>query len=147
MRRLLKFARLERLQRRLVWRTILAVALVRMGLWLLPFKTLCTILGAIEKRNDSRGRHRPPETLERLVWALKIAGRTVPAATCLTQALAAKVVLRKNGYRPILRIGAIKSKRGKFLAHAWLEHEGSIVIGDLGDLSRYASFPPLDFDG
>jgi hypothetical protein len=147
MKRLLKFAKLEGSKRRLLIKTVVAVGLVRLGLWLLPFRTLCTVLARFETPRGEPGLRRSAETLDNIMWALRIAAGLVPAATCLTQALTAKVLLRRNGYRPILRIGAVKSSTGKFLAHAWLEHEGAIVIGDLRDLSRYANFPPLDFGG
>jgi hypothetical protein len=146
MRRLRKLLTLEGPKRRVLFQAFLAVGVVRLGLWLLPFKTLCAVLGAFEKRSDPPRRDQPAETFERLMWALRIAGKAVPAATCLPQALAAKLVLHRNGYRPILRLGVTKDEAGKFLAHAWLEHEGTIVIGELRDMSRYASFPPVDFD-
>ena len=145
MTRLIKFARLEGPKRRVLIKTVFLVGLVRLGLWLLPFTTLCAVLGAFERRQARRD-GAPRETVERLIWASKMASRIVPAANCLTQALAAKLILRRNGYQPTLRLGATKNETGKFCAHAWLEHEGKIVIGHLRDLSRYASFPPVNFD-
>jgi hypothetical protein len=147
MKRLLRFVNLERSERRLLLKTVFVVVLVRLGLWMLPFKILRVVLARFEKAGNRPGGAQPPETLDRLTWALKIAGRTVPAASCLTQALAGALILCRNGYRPTLRLGVTKNKSGKFLAHAWLEHEGAIVIGDLRDLSRYASFPPVDLHG
>lgn len=144
MQRLIKFIKLDAAKRRLLVKTIFVVALVRLGLWFLSFKTLRSIVARFEEAHG-RFSTQAPESLDRLTWALKIAGAFVPAATCLTQALAAKLVLCRNGYRPILRIGATKDESGNFLAHAWLEHDGRIVIGNLPDLYRYISFPePVD---
>ena len=67
--------------------------------------------------------------------------RYVPAATCLTQALATRVLLSRLGQPAHLRIGVAKSKKGQLQAHAWVESQGKIIIGDQPDLSRFAIMP------
>jgi hypothetical protein len=63
----------------------------------------------------------------RIVWAVELASRYVPA-TCLSRALSAQVLLARRGYPVLLHFGAVKED-GRFLAHAWLESEGQVVIG------------------
>jgi len=65
---------------------------------------------------------------------------------CLPQALAARLLLRRRGLHVRLRIGVKKGPGGRIQAHAWVEHDGMIVVGGTGpDLH---SFTPLrDLDG
>lgn len=140
MKQIRKFLRLTASDRWLLVKAFFAVALVRLGLWILPFKTLQILaikFETVKMRSRSGGRS---ETVDRVVRAIRIASRRLPAATCLTQAIATKILLRRRGHQPTLRIGVAKSESGEFLAHAWLEHEGTIVLGDLSDLARYSSF-------
>ncbi|RQG90974.1 lasso peptide biosynthesis B2 protein [Natrarchaeobius chitinivorans] len=32
---------------------------------------------------------------------------------------------------------------GEFEAHSWIEHDGTVILGDLEDLSRFEPLPPL----
>ena len=40
---------------------------------------------------------------------------------------------------PELRFGVRRIRDGAFQAHAWVECEGDIVVGDLAELGEYAS--------
>ena len=72
------------------------------------------------------------------------ARRVVPAATCLPQALAAEALLTRGGLPADLRIGVMKEASGKLLAHAWVESDGRVVVGDLpGGLDVYTRLPTL----
>ena len=42
-----------------------------------------------------------------------------------------------------VRIGVMRSGAREIAAHAWVESNGHIVIGDLPGLSGYAPLPPL----
>ncbi len=143
MRKLIKFLALPSSEQRLLIGAWVVVGLVRLGLCLLPYRTLCALLGRFEQAKGRHGAHKPSVPVDRIVWAVKAASRILPSATCLTQAMASKALLRRNGYLPTLRIGATKNGSGEFLAHAWLEYEGRVLIGGVSDLSRYRSFPSL----
>jgi hypothetical protein len=81
---------------------------------------------------------------ERIAWGIAAARRVVPAATCLPQALAAEVLLAHNGHPAELRLGVLKTGTGSIQAHAWVESEGRVVVGQLAEgLSRYTPLPPL----
>jgi hypothetical protein len=58
------------------------------------------------------------------------------AANCLVRAIACKHLLGRYGYASELKIGASRDKAGEFAAHAWLESEGRVVVGDF-ELERY----------
>jgi hypothetical protein len=43
-----------------------------------------------------------------------------------------------------LRIGVSKGVKGNLRAHAWVESQGSVVIGELADLSGFSVLPSLE---
>jgi hypothetical protein len=67
-------------------------------------------------------------TVNRLAWAVEVASRRMPGATCLCRALALQRLLAKNGHGSELRIG-VEKNNGRFGAHAWLVHDGQVLIG------------------
>jgi hypothetical protein len=68
--------------------------------------------------------------------------RCVPVVgTCLTQALATQILLGWRGHPTHLRIGVAYSETGQLQAHAWIESDGQIVVGELSDLPRYHPLP------
>jgi hypothetical protein len=83
-------------------------------------------------------------SVERIAWAVGAASRYVPTATCLSQALAAQVLLARHGHPASLRIGVARGAAGRLEAHAWIESRGRIVIGGTADLARYTPLPALD---
>jgi hypothetical protein len=80
----------------------------------------------------------PP--VERVCWAIGVASRLVPGSSCLCQALAARRVLASSGHLSVLRIGVAVASEA-FQAHAWLESQGSIVIGQPSDEKAYSPLP------
>jgi hypothetical protein len=133
------FLRLCRRQWRLAFVALLAVICTRLALWVLPYRWL------------HRWAHRPfaarrGEVMRRLriARAVAIASRLVPGASCLTQALAALRILRWRGEDAKLCVGMRRGSTGQLEAHAWLEHEGGVLIGELPDLQGYRSFRPTE---
>lgn len=114
-----------------------AVALVRAGLRVVP-------LPAWERMADrlsgARAAHSTASaTAQDVGWAVRTASHVVPGATCLTQALAAKLVLSRRGYESRLRIGVARRPAHELRAHAWLEVDGLVVVGG----SSVEEFTPL----
>jgi hypothetical protein len=54
------------------------------------------------------------------------------------RALASEYVLGRLGYPCELKIGVAKGAAGEFAAHAWLESEGRVVIGEF-EVDRYTA--------
>ena len=90
-------------------------------------------------------------SVDRLSRTLNVVLRLMPGATCLCRALALQHLLSQHGHSSELRIGARKSGN-QFGAHAWLEHEGRVLIGDfqpdqykalLAPASRNATTPSV----
>jgi hypothetical protein len=142
-RKVLSYCRLSRPERRLAMRSIFLVTLVRLGVWLIPFRTIqrvCAYFG----RTGRSGRRSAAGTRE-IVWAVRLASRYVPRATCLVQALAAQILLGRNGRDGQVHIGVALDEKQGFRAHAWVESGGEVLIGGSEELDGYA--PMLVLDG
>jgi hypothetical protein len=95
-------------------------------------------------------RQQTKATAQEIAWAIEVARRFVPRATCLVQALAGQTMLAASGRPSRLLIGVAPGRQpGQTLdAHAWLEWDGEILIGG-NDLQRYRTLlacdhPPFD---
>ena len=133
-----KFVRLPARQRAVLVRTIVALWAARLATWTLPF--------ALGRRILVGARRSGPATVtpDQIHWAMRHAQRLVPKATCLPQAVAAEALLTRGGLPADLRIGVKKEPSGKLLAHAWVESNGRIVVGDLpGGVDVYTRLPTL----
>ena len=139
-----KFLRLSTADRYLLLKTSLSVWCVRLGLWLLPLRIVRDGLARLTRETSlSRKRSVP---VDRVVWAVTVASRYVPGATCLTQALVTKLMLTRNGHDATVRFGVARSDKGQFQAHAWVESGGHIVIGDSQELIRFTRLPSIEGD-
>lgn len=143
MGRIHKFLSLPLEDRALLIKSVFLVSIIRLGLWCLPFRILRQIL-KISPEPKTENFLYDPSIVSRLVWAIITMSRYVPRATCLTQALAAQVLLLQQGYPADLRIGVVKGKQGQLEAHAWLECNGHIVIGGSDSPLRFTAFPNLE---
>lgn len=132
-----KFARLAPRDRAVLTRTVVTLALSRVVTWVLPFPVGRRLL--VGKRRPDR----QTVTGDQIRWAMHHAQRVVPRATCLPQAVAAEALLTRGGLPAHLQIGVKKTSDGKITAHAWVESDGRIVVGDLRDLDAYTRLPTL----
>jgi hypothetical protein len=134
-----RFLNLPAGDRALLVRSVLWLGAARIALWLLPFRVVRRLLA-----RAARPASRPGAPTDRITWAMGIAQRFVPRATCLPQALAAEALLTRGGHPAELRIGVIKTDEGRLEAHAWVESGGRIIVGELHQgLSHYTPLPPL----
>jgi hypothetical protein len=133
-----KFLRLTTVERLLLVKAALLLALVRVGLWLLPYRTVrrAVILLATFIRLPLAERH----SIEQLTWAVHVARQLVPEATCLTQALALEVLLQRAGFPVCLRVGFAKGADNQVQGHAWVESGEKVVLGGV-EIERYAVLP------
>jgi hypothetical protein len=72
---------------------------------------------------------RPGSSAQQVGWAVEAAGRRIPAARCLPQALAAQVMLGRLGYEPKVRYGVLRDRTGRLRAHAWVVCDNQVVVG------------------
>lgn len=144
MRRLRAFLALSAAEQNLLLRAAALVAAVRAGLTLLRFPATRALAAAAARPRTPAV---PPPSPEAIAGAVAAAGAVVPAATCLTQALAAKVLLGQSGYPGSVVIGVARGPHGQIEAHAWVELDGRVLLGGPREaLARYTALPPLADD-
>lgn len=137
------FLHLDRKERLLVLEALAIVVAFRLGLWLLPFQKLRALVSKMGQRPI--GSHNSSSlSIDRITWAVRAVSQYVPRATCLTQALAGQVLLARRGYPTRLRIGVTRKPPEGLEAHAWVECDGRIVLGDHEFLALYTPFPSLE---
>jgi hypothetical protein len=79
---------------------------------------------------------------QRILWAVEAINRRLfPERPCLTQALAARYLLARRGVDSTLRIGVARDSGAPLRAHAWLERNGTVLIGGAKSPDQYR---PLD---
>lgn len=133
MTRLAAFFALPRGDRLLLIKAAATLVLVRGALPLVPLERLRAWSGHLQARA------RPAD---RIIWAVRTAARRVPGATCLSSALALQRLLSSAGQSSQVHIGVTRDATG-FLAHAWLVHDGAIVIGE-EEQERYTTLTAWD---
>jgi hypothetical protein len=139
MRRLLKFIRLPMHDRALLLMALLLVCAMRGGLWLAPFDRVRRWVDRLAKPRRRVQVIAP----QKLAQAVELAAQYVPSASCLTQALAAQVLLRRAGYQSLLRLGVGSGDNGMLKAHAWVECGGAILVGDIPALANFTRLPAI----
>jgi ABC-type molybdenum transport system ATPase subunit/photorepair protein PhrA len=70
-------------------------------------------------------------------------GSVVVCGRAPGRGLAGEVLLIRAGYSAQVRIGVAKDPAGKLEAHAWVESDGRVVIGD-HDLHRFTTLGSSD---
>jgi transglutaminase superfamily protein len=144
MRRLGKLVALSAADRRLLVTAALLQAGIRLGLAVLPYRRLRELVDRAARVGPRRDL--TPTSAERIAWAVTQASRALPGTACLTQALAARVLLERRGHPAHLRVGVMRGDDARLVAHAWVESEGRVVLGG-ADLARYTQLSLLDGEG
>ena len=143
MKQILKFFRLSPTHRYLLVKSTFLLAVIRLGLFLLPLKRLLGLVGSV-KHELTEVSSADNISSNQIAWSVELASRYVPFATCLTRALVVQMLFTRDGYPAHLCIGVAKSKEDRLEAHAWVESEGRIVTGGLKDISRFNLLPPIE---
>lgn len=129
-----QFRDLSAVERKLLLGTFALVAAIRLLLWTVPFRFARHLIST--RAAVSPALMQIP--VKRLSWSVQASAKRIPAASCLTQALALHRLLARAGHTADLWIGVAKDGSSGLASHAWLEHEGEILIGDNGELDRYS---------
>jgi hypothetical protein len=105
------------------------MALVRFGLLVFAVQRVVRLTDAVS-RTFSRPLDAPRIPLQRAARRLRQAAKYCPVQlTCLAEALASKALLARYGHSGELCVGVLKTD-GKFEAHAWLECENHVLVGN-----------------
>lgn len=135
-----KFFRLSGRERLVILQAWLLLLLADLALRLLPFVTV------LRHFNPACPPHVTNLSLpvSQIAWLVETAGRYCPTGTsCLKEALVLSRLLARRGIPATLRIG-VGRHADVFAAHAWLEHDGRVILGnrDLGSYTPLLSRHP-----
>lgn len=137
-----RFLRLPGRDRLLIAEAAGLIVAARLGMRLVTIERLRAFL-ARTRHEHGGATGGATEANRRVAWAVgSVASRLPGRTSCLIEALAAEAMLRRRGYECQLRLGVPPAgcANAPFAAHAWIEHDGHVVIGDVQDLHDYAVF-------
>ena len=121
------FIKLPSREKKIAIESLLWIIWIRIMLWIFPFTTVQSkVQEKVLKHNSAQ---KQVITMSRLRIMIVAASRYVPRATCLVQALAGYILFSKYGYNTSIKIGVL-TENGEFEAHAWLEHDEKVVLGE-----------------
>ena len=136
MRVVRKFLRLPLPEKVLYAEALPVVIFMGLIVRLVPFRFLRKWL---VKRLSVETEPRPTDLseIQKIVRSVDFFSRFHPFASCLTRSLSALLLIKFNGEHAILKIGVAKDEQETFKAHAWLESNGRIVMGQIPSATRY----------
>lgn len=142
MNRFRKFFRLTWSDQTLLIKCMTLLLSAKVGLWLLPFNVLRQYAARLQGKTTSS--ETSEDFISKVKWAIAVCGSVSrKLENCLVQALATQVLLRRHGHPANLRIG-VSQEDGAFRAHAWVEVNGSIIVGGSRGLASFVPLPPLE---
>jgi hypothetical protein len=116
-------------------RAALTLVFIKLGLAMLPFATFRKVFHYLTK--SSHKKELSQAEIARTVWAVDTAANLLPFnLLCLPRALATKYLLRKLP-AVTLEIGIEVNPAKQFEAHAWVEKNGTIIIGNWPETVSY----------
>ena len=134
------YKRLRPAERRLFFQALVVVAVIRVGLRLLPYRVL---RNWVEHFRKSPGLNCQMDRrhIREVTWAVEAASRRIPGTTCLPRGMATHFLLGRLGQQSELRLGVARKPGGELEAHAWVEVQGRVVSG--GAVEGFERFVPL----
>jgi Transglutaminase-like superfamily len=114
----------------LLFETLVALALARVAVLLLPFRWVARVLGRQEVERDALDHAVHVADARQIAIMVHKAIKNVPwTSKCLDQALAAKVMLARRGISTTVYFGVKSDEQGQLAAHAWLRSGEIYVTG------------------
>jgi hypothetical protein len=133
-----KFAAVDRQTKFLIVSAMSLLWFVRIGLRVVSLRTVQSVTRRLGRAKPvARPRYGAGQISE-LVARCAV---YVPGANCLPQALTADILLRREGYDPILKIGVARGAQGEFQAHAWVEVQGESYSSGNESTGRFTALP------
>lgn len=127
----------------LLLESFVLAAIIRISLWIVPFKIFKKGFDKIVREEDSKLAQTDWKRVNEIVSAVTHASRLIPEATCLTQALATILLIKLSGHHSELKIGVVKDEKAEFKAHAWVEINKRIIIGRLPSHEKFTVLDSL----
>lgn len=137
-RKLTTFWYTKHAERLLFYEAVFTSAYVRFTLSFLEFKKVMNWLGR-KNSHETVGFRDADFSMVRSVKTavFRCNSYTFWKTECYTQALTAKILLRRRNISSVLTIGFMKDEAGNYKGHAWLTCGDIIVTGNLPNLSKF----------
>ena len=131
MRTLIKLGRLTWLERGRLLEACIWLGMMQTSVQLLTFRLTTRFLGLTIGEDP---RQFASDQIDQIGWAIRVAAAHTPwRSTCLVQALAGMMMLKRRGLPGTLCLGVAKStcktSSVSIDAHAWLRSGGKILVG------------------
>ena len=137
-----RLLRLPRRDQLLLAEALLFLGLARLGTHFVPFRRFARLLGC--PRAESPADLTPAQLMQarRIRWAVVIISRhTFWHSSCLVQAIAAQLMLKRRRIPSTLYLGVAKDEQD-LIAHAWVRSGHAILTGapDHGQFTVVSTF-------
>lgn len=119
------YKKLSKERKILILKSLTLMTFIRISLYLFSFSKLEKFL---KKFSKPKNKKKYLICVEDIVWAVNVSSHHVPNASCLTKALTGHILFLRYEFDSNLRIGVFKSS--EFEAHAWIEIDNKIVLGE-----------------
>ena len=125
--KLARFRQLPVADRWLLIRAIFWLGIARIILLAMPFRRLSERLATEANQPATQP---DPALLQRVGFAVRAADNNVPwRSDCFPQAIAARMLLKRQGYATTIHLGVEKAQGGDIAGHAWLTCGDEVVTG------------------
>lgn len=125
--KLSRFSELEGADKWLFLRAAGWLAIARMMLVVMPFDRLAARLSA---KGTALPEQPDREYLGRISFAVSAAANNVPwRSDCFPQAIAARMLLKRQGYESTIHLGVEKTSPDAIAGHAWVTCGETVVTG------------------
>lgn len=128
----LRLLRLPMRQQVLVGQAVLALALARLALSVMPFRWIAGWLGAMQEpaTGTDQATSEQAERAGEVRWVIAAVADRLPfECKCLSRALAARALCRWRGLPSTLHLGAAAGQLGEAETHAWIDSRGLPISG------------------
>jgi hypothetical protein len=120
-------------RKRLLWEALFALAVARIAMACVPFRSIAAWLGTPGTESPETASQSQIDSARQIGWAVGVLARRVPwDGRCLAQALAASWMLRRRSLEGTVSLGAGLDSSRQFAAHAWLRFGPCWVTGGAG---------------
>ena len=128
-----RYCRMSRSHQRVLLEALIALAIARIAVALLPFRRIAAWMGTPGAATPATATVAEICEAKEIGWAVVALARRVPwDGRCLVQALAGTGMLRSRGLEGTVTFGVCRGEIAELDAHAWLRFGPCMITGGPG---------------